>query len=83
MEYLIFILVLIGAFILGAFGFSQIIGTIKFREYAKTPVFTLLFWLILLGFGAFAVLYWLNDSKIALFIGYGISFVLSLRTKPD
>ena len=83
MQYLLFVLVLVGAFILGAFGFSQIIGTIRFKGYVKTPVFTFLFWLIILGFGAFAVLYWLNDSKIALFIGYGISFLSSLRSKPD
>lgn len=85
MEIALWILCLISSLVLGMFGFSQIIGTIKYfnRFSPGSAIATLLIWLTILGFGAFALLNWLNDCKVALFIGYAIAFILSLRVKPD
>lgn len=85
MRFLISGVVIFSAFILGTFGFVQIVGTLKYLKNFKlgSAMFTIIFWLIILGFGAFAVLKWLNSYAVALYIGYGISFLLSLGTKPD
>lgn len=83
MRFLIFALVLFFSFLLGAIGFPQIVGTIRFNLKAKSALFTILFWVLILGFSAFAVFYWLDSFKIALLIGYVVSFLFSLTTKPD
>ncbi len=74
-----------GSLFLGAFGFPQIVGTIKyFKSFSfVSAIITVLIWLAILGFAAFAVINWLNDYKVALYIGYAISFLMSLKTKPD
>lgn len=83
MRFLILALVLFFSFLLGSIGFPQIVGTIRFNLKAKSALFTILFWVLILGFSAFAVFYWLDSFKIALLIGYVISFLFSLTTKPD
>lgn len=83
MRYLIFILILMAAFLVGAFGFPQIVGTIKYRLNMKSSLFTIIFWIIILGFGIFSIFHWLEDYKAAALIGYAIAFILSLGTKPD
>lgn len=83
MKFLILASVLFISFLLGAFGFPQIIGTIRFNLKAKSAPFTILLWVLILGFGAFAVFYWFSSFKVALLIGYVISFLFSLNTKPD
>lgn len=85
MEIFIIGVVLVISFFLGTFGFSQIVGTLKyFRNFSiGSALFTIIFWTAILGFGAFAVIAWLNDYAVGLYIGYGISFILSFRTKPD
>lgn len=85
MRYVLWLLILFGAFVVGTFGFCQIVGTIKYFKYRSPGLLavTLLIWLAILGFGAFAVLTWLNNYKAALFIGYAISFLLSFNVKPD
>lgn len=81
----IFVVVLFLSLIVGVFGFSQIIGTIKYFNTfsAFSALFTIILWGGILGFGAYAVIAWINYAKVALYIGYGISFLLSLSTKPD
>lgn len=79
------VIILFLSFLLGTFGFSQIVGTIKyFRNFRLgTAMFTVIFWCAILGFAAFAVTSWLKNYFGALYIGYGISFLLSLGTKLD
>lgn len=83
MRFLIYFLVLFFSFLLGAIGFPQIVGTIRFNFKTKFALFTILVWALILGFGVFAVFYWLDSFKTALLIGYVISFLFSLNTKPD
>ena len=85
MKVIIWCIILFLSLILGSFGFSQIIGTIKYIKNFKfgSAVFTVVFWEIILACGVFAVIFWLDKYIIAVCIGYGISFVLSLGTKPD
>ena len=70
---------------LGSLGFSQIVGCIKFPK--KFPVvstlLTILIWIAILGFAFFAIVNWLGEYNVALYIGYGVSFILSLSVKPD
>lgn len=85
MAGVIFVVVLFLSFIVGVFGFSQIVGTIKyFRTFSVlSALFSIALWAGILGFAAYTVITWLNYAKVALYIGYGISFLLSLGTKPD
>lgn len=83
MRLLISFLIIFFSFLLGAVGFPQIVGTIRFNLKTKSALFTILLWILILGFGAFAVFYWLDSFKTALLIGYAVSFLFSLNTKPD
>ena len=83
MKFLILASVLFISFLLGAIGFPQIVGTIRFNLKAKSAPFTILLWVLILGFVAFVVFYWFSSFKAALLIGYVISFLFSLNTKPD
>lgn len=85
MKFVIIGIVMFLSFLLGTFGFSQIVGTLKyFRNFKlSSALFTIILWGLILGFAAFAVINWISDYKIALFIGYTVSFLLSLGTKPD
>ena len=83
--FIINFIILTLSFLLGIFGFCQIIGTIKYINNFKisSALFTVVFWLVILALGAFAVIYWLDEYITALCIGYGVSFLLSFTTKPD
>ena len=85
MRYLISGVIIFLSFIVGTFGFAQVIGTLKYFKNSKlgSAMFTIVLWLIILCAGAFVVLKFLNNYAVALYIGYGVSFVLSLGTKPD
>lgn len=85
MQALLIMVIIFLSLLVGSFGFSQIVGTIKFFRYFPKgqALFTIVLWSAILGFAAFAVIKWLNDYKVALYIGYGVSFLLSLNTKPD
>lgn len=85
LKFLIFGAVWLGSYFVGAFGFPQIVGTIKYFQNFRTAsaLFTIVLWTAILGFGAYAVMKWLNPYKVAFFIGYAISFLSSLGTKPD
>lgn len=84
-HYLIWCAVLFIAFIVGTFGFCQIIGTVKYFSNFTVgrAIFTITLWLIILAAGAIIVCVWLNDYLLPLSIAYGIAFILSFRTKPD
>jgi len=81
MKYLLFLVVLAGAYFIGVFGFCQIIGSLQ-NILVRPPmatVFTTVLWIgILLGV-FFLVKHFLNSQIIALYIGYGISLVMALR----
>ena len=85
MKFVIIGIIMFLSFILGTFGFSQIIGTIKYFHNFRlsSALYTIILWSAILGFGAFDVITWLSKYAIALYIGYGVSFLLSLGTKPD
>lgn len=85
MGFVYFSIVLLLTFFIGTFGFAQIVGVLKFfgRFRFGSAAFTIIFWGIILGFIAFAIIKWFNNYTTALYIGYGISFILSLGTKPD
>ena len=85
MQIVIVALVLFLSFLVGTFGFCQIVGTIKyFRNFSiGSALFTIVLWGAILGFGAYAVIAWLNDYAVGLYIGYGIAFLSSLKVKPD
>lgn len=82
MKFLIFSIILFLSFLIGNFGFCQIIGIIKYLKISKS-LSTLLLWTLILGLGAFVVIKWLNYYSTALYIGYGISLILSFNVKPD
>ena len=84
MGWLAFLLIGFGAFLIGNFGFSQIIGCIKYPYAVRTPGATIALWVVVLVAVA-AVAHWLApaDALIGFYIGYVISFILSLRIKPD
>ncbi len=83
--FIINFIILTLSFLLGIFGFCQIVGTIKYINNFKlsSAIFTVILWQVILALGAFAVIYWLDEYIIALCIGYGVSFLLSFTTKPD
>lgn len=85
MKFLIFAAVFFVAYFVGAFGFCQIIGTLKYfkRFSLVSALLIIIIWSAILSALAFAVLLWFDKYLIALYVGYGISFILSFRTKPD
>lgn len=85
MGFIIFVVVLFLSFMLGTFGFAQVIGTLKYWRNFKlgSAIFTIVLWIIILGLAAMAVIAWLSDYIFGLVLGYIISFCLSLNTKPD
>lgn len=61
------------AYILGVFGFAQVIGSIQTRQ--KIWGVTVIVWLILLAAGWFVVYKFFGQHIIGLYVGYGLSFV--------
>lgn len=69
-----FIIVAVIAWLVGVFGWAQIIGSIQNLKIRKNLLFTLVLWIVLLSSGAyFAIVTF--DSPWALIVGYAISFV--------
>jgi len=69
-----FIIVAVIAWLVGVFGWAQIIGSIQNLKIRKNLLFTLVLWIVLMGIGAyFAIVTF--DSLWALIVGYAISFV--------
>lgn len=77
LTYIVWLVVLGVAFTIGVFGFAQIIGSlqnIRSRGIGKT-LFTIILWVLILGG---ALMFGMNkfpQYKLAMYIGYGISFV--------
>ena len=83
MDFLKIVLIFIISFIVGNFGFCQIIGCIKFSKTVKNKALPIILWALLIFLCAFIVFRYFNEQKIALIIAYIISFILSLNVKPD
>lgn len=81
MEILIFIVVLAVAFVIGVFGFCQIIGSFQdfhIRGVGMTA-FTIILWAVILIASFFAAKSFFADQLIAYYIGTGASFLMSLK----
>lgn len=72
-----FIIILVLAYVVGVFGWSQVIGSLQNLSTRKGLAFTLILWLAILGVGAyFAIAKF--DGLLPLAIGYGVSLVQTL-----
>lgn len=75
-----FIVIMVVTWFVGVFGWAQIIGSlqnIKQRGLGMTLV-TVTIWCAIMGAIAWASLYFFGSQKIALYIGYGVSFLMIL-----
>ena len=74
-----FVIVAAIAWLVGVFGWAQIIGSIQNIRIRKNLLFTLILWIIIMIAGAyFAIITF--DSMWALVVGYAISFVQIIRS---
>lgn len=69
-----FIIVAAIAWLLGVFGWAQIIGSIQNLYAHRKLLFTLILWTIIMGVGGYFAIAILN-SLWALLVGYGVSFL--------
>lgn len=79
-SYVFFIVALFVSFAIGTFGFAQIIGSLRTvaTRGGKLTFFTVTLWTLILAVVAFLVFRFLPSVKIALLIGYAISFLIML-----
>ncbi len=80
-----FILSLIIAYLVGVFGFSQIVGSIRYwyMRSAGKNIATLVIWLALLSVGMWVGLSNFADYTTAFIIGYVAAFLSSLSVRPS
>lgn len=74
MNYIIFYLVAFGTFIIGVFGFSQIIGSLRARQ--RNFLIPIIIWISLLLIIYFAFTNFIPNFINALYIGYILSFLI-------
>ncbi|MBE5037313.1 hypothetical protein INF35_05925 [Subdoligranulum sp. DSM 109015] len=77
MDIVVFFVVGFLAYLLGVFGFAQIIGSlqnVKRRGIGMT-LYTICVWVIILGIGWFIRYSVVPDQSFAYYLGTGISFV--------
>lgn len=81
MYYLYFCIIAFVFFILGSFGFTNIIGTVKnYKNYNnKIRVFTISFWSIILFLCAFIIIYFFNKYQFAVYFTYIVSFIMAIK----
>ena len=69
-----FIIVAAIAWLVGVFGWTQIIGSIQNIRARKSLLFTMILWMIVMGVAAyFAIVSFASGWALA--VGYGISFI--------
>ena len=70
------------AFGIGTFGFCQIIGCIRIRNYrpASLTAVTIIIWFVILLAGAVIAHTLLSDYTVSYYIGTGISLIASWNT---
>ena len=76
-DILIFCGVLFGTYMVGIWGFCQIIGSLQNIRYQPKLFITMLIWLIILAAVAYLVMRFIPDYKVALIIGYAGSLLSS------
>lgn len=69
-----FIIVATIAWLIGVFGWAQIIGSIQNLRVRKNLLYTLILWIVLMALGAYCAIITFN-SLWALIVGYAISFI--------
>lgn len=69
-------------FLIGIFGFCQIIGSIKYFNGIPS-IITILIWTVLLTAAILGGKTLFPNQFIAMLIAYGITFLLSFTVKPD
>ena len=69
-----FVLVAAAAWLLGVFGWSQIIGSLQNMKAQKGLAFTLVLWVVLLAVGAYVAIA-VFSSTWSLVIGYAIALL--------
>ena len=73
MNYIIFYVAAFGAFIIGVFGFSQIIGSLRARQ--RNFLIPIIIWISLLLIIYFVFTNLIPNFINALYIGYILSFL--------
>lgn len=68
------VLIAVIAWIIGVFGWSQIIGSLQNLDRRKSLFFTLIVWIVILGAVAYIAIVKFN-GQAPLIIGYAISFI--------
>ena len=79
---LVFFIMLVVFFILGVFGFCQIVGNIKYFEGASSAI-GIIIWLAILSVAFVIGFFIAPDKYVAMILAYTISFCLSFIVKPD
>lgn len=74
MNYITFYVAAFGTFIIGVFGFSQIIGSLRARQ--KNFLIPIIIWIFLLSIIYFAIANLIPNFINALYIGYILSFII-------
>ena len=83
LDFFVGVIVFIVSAIIGSFGFSQIIGNIKFVVTWKRTVLNFVLWGIILFLIWYAANSWLPTYMVAFYIGYAVTFFRALLAKPD
>lgn len=79
MQNIIFIVVVFVSFLVGIFGFAQIIGSLRTRQ--KNFMLPLIIWLAILVGEFFLARLIVMDYMNAFYIGTGIAFIIMLLQK--
>lgn len=78
MSTLVFILVLVIAWVVGVIGFSQIIGSLQNMKERPGLLMPMLLWLVILAGGFFLEHYLFPANPLPLILGYAASFITVL-----
>ena len=76
LDFIIFSAVVIVSFLLGTFGWAQIVGSLRYRQ--KGFIVPVVIWLAILFGGWLLVSKLIASQIVALYIGYGASLVVML-----
>ena len=80
MGILVFLIVAVVAFVVGVFGFSQIIGALQNISWRPGLIVPMLLWIAILAGGVWLELYLFPGQPLPLIIGYVISFLAVLSS---
>lgn len=80
MFYLWFVLIAFGSYLIGAWGFPQIVGSLQYARLRGPglTLFTIVVWLAILAAAAVCVHLWLFPYRVGYYIGTALSFFATL-----